>query len=140
MYARIDLTKTFYKKIDNYQFLNIAPVDQLQQIYKEYCVYKNFQSVMPIFDSEFIDPKNEIIGYFDDNDLIAFSLLRIHDNDNVEAMQFAWNYKNPKQRLGINSLKNECAIYKERGFKYLYLGGAEEYKTKMKGFEILGPL
>ena len=41
--------------------------------------------------------------------------------------------------LGIKSLKNECAIYKKRGFDYLYLGQADHYKTKIDGFEILGP-
>ena len=140
MYARINLSKTFYKKTDNYKFLNPVPVDTLQGIYKEYCSYKQFKSVMPIFNSEFDDPKNEVIGYFDNDTLVAFSLLRLFDNDNLEAVQFAWNYKNSKLRLGINSLQNECALYKERGYKYLYLGGADEYKSKIDGFELLGPV
>jgi hypothetical protein len=140
LYGRIDLSKTFYKNIKNYQFLYSPPIEELQNIYKEYCSYKAFKSVMPIFDSEFTDSKNEVIGYYDNNELIAFSLLRLYDSYNVEAIQFAWNYKNPKLSLGINSLKNECAIYKDRGFKYLYLGGADEYKKKIDGFELLGPL
>ena len=41
--------------------------------------------------------------------------------------------------FGIKSLKHECALYKARGFKYLYLGGADEYKKQIDGFEILGP-
>jgi hypothetical protein len=140
MYARIDLSKTFYEKMDNCKFLDPVPIDLLQKIYKEYCSYKQFKSVMPIFESEFVDPKNEVIGYFDNNALVAFSLLRLFDNDNVEAVQFAWDYKNPKLRLGINSLQNECAVYKERGYKHLYLGGADEYKSKIDGFELLGPV
>jgi arginyl-tRNA--protein-N-Asp/Glu arginylyltransferase len=95
---------------------------------------------MPIFNSEFTDPKNDVIGYYDNQQLVAFSLLRRFDNENVEAVQFAWNYNNPNLSLGINSLKSECAIYKELGFKYLYLGGADEYKKKIDGFELLGPL
>ena len=43
-------------------------------------------------------------------------------------------------RLGIESLQTECAIYKARGFKYLYLEQAHLYKQDMDGFEILGPL
>lgn len=140
MYARIDLSKTFYKETDNYKFLNPVPVEMLQRIYKEYCSYKQFKSVMPIFDSEFTDPKNEVIGYFDNGELIAFSLLRLFDKENVEAVQFAWDYKNPKLRLGINSLQNECALYKKRGYTHLYLGGADEYKSKIDGFELLGPV
>lgn len=140
MYARIDLSKTFYERMDNCKFLDPVPIDLLQKIYKEYCRYKQFKSVMPIFESEFIDPKNEVMGYFDNNVLVAFSLLRLFDTNNVEAVQFAWDYKNPKLRLGINSLQNECALYKERGYKHLYLGGADEYKSKIDGFELLGPV
>ena len=95
---------------------------------------------MPIFDSEYVDQKNDIIGYFDNNNLVAFSLLRRYDAENVEAVQFAWNYNNPKLRLGIESLKQECAIYKRLKFKFLYLGEADEYKSIIDGFEILGSL
>ena len=93
-----------------------------------------------MFDSEFFDHKNDLIGYIDNDELVAWSFLRRYDNENVEAIQFAWNYKNPKLRLGIASLKNECWLYKDRGFKYLYLGGADEYKQEIDGFEILGPV
>lgn len=139
-YARIDLTKTNYSIIDSSKKLLMPPVSDLQQIYKDYCDYKKFKSVMPIFDSEFNDSNNDIIGYYDNNQLVGFSILRRYDNENVEAIQFAWDYKNPKLRLGISSLKSECAYYKHLGFKYLYLGGADEYKSKIDGFEILGPL
>lgn len=140
MYARINLENTFYKKLENYKFFDVVPIHDLQKIYKEYCRYKNFKSVMPIFPSEFTDTKNDVIGYYDNDILVAFSLLRRYDSENVEAIQFAWDYKNPKLSLGINSLKSECALYKELGFKYLYLGGADEYKKKIDGFEILGPV
>lgn len=139
-YARIDLLQTNYKKLSNFQFIKHVNNLELQKIYKEYCDYKNFKSVMPIFDSEFFDPKNDVIGYYDGEMLVAFSLLRRYDDENVEAVQFAWDYKTPKLRLGIDSLKSECAVYKELGFKYLYLGGADEYKKKIDGFEILGSL
>lgn len=139
-YARIDLLQTNYEKLSNFQFIKQVNNLKLQKIYKEYCDYKNFKSVMPIFDSEFFDPKNDVIGYYDGEILVAFSLLRRYDDENVEAVQFAWDYKTPKLRLGIDSLKSECAVYKELGFKYLYLGGADEYKKKIDGFEILGSL
>ncbi len=140
MYARIDLNKTDYKVLSESKFLNPAPINELQTIYKEYCTYKKFKSVMPIFHSEFTDSKNQVIGYYDNGQLVAFSLLRCYDTENVEAIQFAWDYKNPKLRLGIESLKSECAVYKNLGYRYLYLGGADEYKKKIDGFEILGPL
>jgi hypothetical protein len=140
LYARINLTGTNYQKLDCQKILDLLPVPELQGIYKKYCDHKHFKSVMPIFDSEFTDPKNDVIGYYDRDKLIAFSLMRRYDADNVEAIQFAWDYANPKLRLGIESLKSECALYKEQGFKYLYLGGADEYKRDIDCFELLGPL
>jgi hypothetical protein len=47
--------------------------------------------------------------------------------------------ENPELKLGISSLKSECAYYKSQGFCYYYLGGADEYKRQIDGFEILGP-
>ena len=140
LYARINLQKTNYSLYKNFSILKNPPIEELQTIYKTYCNYKKFTSIMPIFDSEFTDAKNDVIGYYENNELVAFSLLRRFDTENVEAVQFAWNYSNPKISLGIKSLKSECAVYKDLGFKYLYLGGADEYKKKIDGFEILGPL
>jgi len=37
-------------------------------------------------------------------------------------------------------MKTECAIYKRRGFHYLYLEQAHLYKKEIAGFEILGAL
>ena len=139
-FARINLKYTTYNKLTNFSFIKQPKIDQLISLYATYCNYKQFKSVMPIFDSEFTDPKNDIIGYYNNNQLVAFSLLRRYDSVNIEAIQFAWDYKNPELRLGIESLKSECAIYKELGFKYLYLGGADEYKKKIDGFELLGPM
>ena len=139
-YARINLSNTSYNKLNNCLFIKQPNIEELKSLYTAYCNYKKFKSVMPIFDSEFTDPKNDIIGYYDKHQLVAFSLLRRYDEDNVEAIQFAWDYKNPKLRLGIESLKSECAVYKELGFRYLYLGGADEYKKVIDGFEILGPI
>jgi hypothetical protein len=113
---------------------------EMFEIYSKYCEHKQFSSVMPLFEQQFRDVSTEIIGYFSNRKLVAFSLIKLYDSDNVEALQFAWNYANPKLRLGIESLKNECAKYKARGYKYLYLGSADEYKSQIDGFEILGKL
>jgi hypothetical protein len=114
-------------------------VKQLNGIYHRYCVHKQFRSVMPIFDSEYYNDRNDIIGYYDQEKLVAFSLIRRYDEDNIESVQFACDYENPRLRLGIESLKTECAIYRDRGFRYLYLDYAHEYKKNIQGFEILGP-
>lgn len=140
LYARIDLLQTNYTRLDNFRFLRNPDIDALNNIYREYCRYKKFASVMPIFDSEYLDANNDVIGYYDNDVLVAFSLIKKFDKQNAQAVQFAWTYHKPRLRLGIRSLESECAIYKDLGFRYLYLDEADEYKHKFQGFEILGPL
>jgi len=136
-FCRINLHKTNYKTLPN-AFVankNDIDVDLLQSIYKKYCIYKKFDSVMPIFNEEFFE--NEIIVYKDFEVIVAFSMLGIYNTKNVENYQFAWNYNQPKLRLGIESIKHECAYYKKAGYDYLYLGEVDEYKKQFDGFEIL---
>jgi hypothetical protein len=123
-----------------WEYLTQPDIPVLQDIYRTYCIYKHFVSVMPLFDSQFTDPATDVVGYQEDGRLVAFSLMKRYDNKNVLASQFAWTYHNPKTRLGIESLKTECAIYRERGFQYLYLDQAHLYKQGLQGFEILGTL
>jgi hypothetical protein len=126
--------------MDNWNYITDINIQQLNELYKKYCVYKDFDSVLPIFDSQYLDKSVDIIGYYDSDTLIAFSMVRRYNEKNAELLQFAWDYVKPELMLGIESLKNECAIYKSRGFDYLYLGGAEKYKRFLDGFEIIGKL
>ena len=142
-YCRIDLSKINYTAMSSTNcryIVHESMFPEMFEIYSKYCEHKQFSSVMPLFEQQFRDVSTEIIGYFSNRKLVAFSLIKLYDSDNVEALQFAWNYANPKLRLGIESLKNECAKYKARGYKYLYLGSADEYKSQIDGFEILGKL
>ena len=139
-FARINLSKTTYKPCVEWHYIRQPDIQQLNEIYKRYCIYKHFSSVMPIFDSQYLDPETDVIGYHDQGKLVAFSLMKRYDDQNVLAAQFAWDYRRPKLRLGISSLQTECAIYRERGFEYLYLDQAHLYKQDLEGFEILGPL
>lgn len=140
IFARINLSKTNYIPMsdDSWRFIENPDINYLNNIYKTYCSYKKFKSVMPIFDSEYTDINNRVIGYYIQGELVAFSLIKLFDKHNAECVQFSWDYKMPKLRLGIKSLEHECAIFKKLGFRYLYLGGADEYKSKLDGFEILG--
>lgn len=139
-YARINLAKTDYWPINNQKYLYEFDITELNHIYHTYCNYKQFESVMPIFDIQYTDEHTDVIGYYDNDKLVAFSLVRTYDKDNAESLQFAWDYANPKLRLGIESLKNECALYKARGFSYLYLGSDDKYKRELDGYELLGKL
>ena len=139
-YARINLAQTNYVATVDWHYILEPDLDQLKDIYRTYCIYKHFASVMPLFDSQFTDPATDIIGYKEQGKLVAFSLMKRLDDQNVLASQFAWTYYNPRTRLGVESLKTECAIYRERGFEYLYLDQAHLYKQELEGFEILGGL
>jgi len=139
-FARIDLSRTDYTPTVDYRVLSRPDIAELNEIYRAYCTYKKFASVMPIFDSRYTDPMTDVIGYYDDNKLVAFSLIRRYDEHNALCDQFAWTYHKPRLRMGIETMKTECAIYKQRGFRYLYLEQAHLYKAEIDGFEILGPL
>ena len=139
-FARIDLAQTTYRPTVTWEYLLEPNIAQLQDIYRTYCIYKHFASVMPLFNSQFTDPMTDVIGYREQGELVAFSLMRRYDEENVLASQFAWTYHNPRTRLGVESLKTECAIYRDRGYKFLYLDQAHLYKQGLEGFEILGPV
>lgn len=137
-YARINLDKTDYSKIGSSEVLLNPDPKQLNEIYYKYCRYHKFNSVMPLFDKDYRE--NDIFGYYNGDVLVAFSMITVYDDKNAECVQFAWDYVNPKLQLGLKTLKHECAYYKEKGFKYLYIGGADEYKNKMDGLEVMSPV
>jgi hypothetical protein len=139
-HARINLEKTHYKPTVDWYYITDPDIAVLNNIYRTYCIYKHFGSVMPIFDSQYLDPDTDLIGYRDQGRLVAWSMIKRYDSHNALCAQFAWTYHNPKTRLGIESLKTECAIYRERGFHYLYLDQAHLYKQGFDGFELLGPM
>lgn len=95
---------------------------------------------MPMFESRFQDVMADVIGYWYQDQMVAFSLIRRFDDQHALCDQFAWTYHEPRLRLGVETMKTECAIYKARGFRYLYLEQAHQYKKQIKGFEILGPM
>ncbi len=141
-FARVDLSLTNYTESVKWQYLDKSQQDinQCQEIYRTYCIYKHFASVMPLFESRLLDPMADVIGYLDRGQIVAFSLIRRYDDENAICDQFAWTYHNPRLRLGIETMKTECAIYKARGFRYLYLEQAHLYKKEIAGFELLGPM
>jgi len=142
-FCRINLSKTNYTSMTKghqWEYVVDRQSDTINIIYETYCRHKKFDSVMPLFPSQYTDSSVDIIGYYDNGQLVAWDMIKIHDSKNAEALQFAWDYVNPDLRLGIESLKNACAIYKQRGFEYLYLGMTAKYKQDIDGYEELGPL
>ena len=141
-FARIDLAQTHYTETVRWMYLdkNDQMVARCQEIYRAYCIHKRFASTMPMFGSRLLDPQADVIGYWDKDHMVAFSLIRRFDDRNALCDQFAWTYHDPRLRLGIETMKTECAIYKARKFHYLYLEQAHLYKQEIEGFEILGPM
>lgn len=142
-FARIDLDQTNYRESVAWQYMTVhdATVRQeLDRIYRAYCAHRRFESVMPMFHGRYLDPMADVIGYSDQGQLVAWSLIRRFDDQNALCDQFAWTYHRPRARLGIETMKTECAIYKARGFRYLYLEQAHDYKREIAGFETLGAL
>ena len=141
-FARIDLHLTSYQPTVKWLYLSKSDyiIDQCQEIYRAYCQHRQFASVMPLFPARFRDDMTDVIGYFSRGNMVAFSLIRRFDSENALCDQFAWTYHEPNLRLGIETMKTECAIYRDRGFRYLYLEQAHDYKKEIEGFEILGPI
>lgn len=139
-FGRIDLAKTTYVGDVDWVFLNPVPVAEVQRVYRDYCAHKHFQSVMPMIPGRLTSPNTELIGYYDQGRLVAWSMYRVWDNENILSDHFAWDYRNPKLRLGIRSIENECAIYRDRGHRYMYFEAVEPYMLDLQGFEILGPI
>ena len=137
MYCRIRLKNTNYQEYHNYRILDSSSFERCLDIYRQYVTYKKFEDIVPIFIEEFELPHSDVIGYYDGNELVAFTLAYRFDSVNsVYGDQFAWDYKNPKLGLGHIANKNECALYKRLGYDYYYLGESSDYKAKLQGYEI----
>jgi hypothetical protein len=139
-FGRINLAKTHYKPNTDWVLFQDPPVSKLLAIYKDYCRHKRFLSVVPMIPERFTESGTDVIGYQDQGCLVAWSMLRRWGDHSVLSDHFAWNYRNPRLRLGILSLETECAVYRERGFQWMYFESVEPYMLDIKGFEILGPI
>jgi len=137
MYCRIRLKDTNYQEYHNCRILDSSSFERCLEIYRQYVTYKKFEDIVPIFIEEFELPHSDIIGYYDKNELVAFTLAyRFKSVNSVWADQFAWNYQNKKLGLGHIANKNEIALYKRLGYDYYYLGESSDYKAKLDGYEI----
>ena len=137
MYCRIRLKDTNYQEYHNCRILDSSSFGRCLEIYRQYVTYKKFEDIVPIFIEEFELPHSDVIGYYDGNELVAFTLAyRFKSVNSVWAEQFAWNYENKKLSLGHIANKNEIALYKRLGYDYYYLGESSDYKAKLDGYEI----
>ena len=137
MYGRIDLSKVKYK-LDPDIFLHKPSWDEAAHVYNAYCKYKNFDSVYPLYRDDILH--NDFHCLYVDSNLVAWEQTRTYISDKVAfSDQFAWDYSNPEDRVGWRFSYHVPAYYKSQGYKYLYLGDHHDYKSRIQGYEILGP-
>ena len=140
-YAYIDLQETNYKQLVDYEILpkdtDPAP---LLEIYRQYCLYKGFSSVWPMYAEEFGNPLNDTIAYRDNGKIVAWTLIYRVAKEHVWNMQFAWNYANPKLKLGYKSIRTEIAIYRDLGYKTMTIDEDMKYKSEVQGYKLFGPM
>ena len=142
LYAYINLQKTDYKPYNfDYKILpkNTDP-QPLLDIYRSYAIHKNFESAWPVYAEEFSAPHNDIIGYYDQGKIVAWSMIYKVAKRTVWSMQFAWDYKKPELKLGYKSLRHECALYRDQGYETMLIDEDMKYKGELQGYEIFGPM
>jgi hypothetical protein len=139
-FGRIRLEVTNYVIELDHEILDPVPVNDVLRVYRDYCAHKRFQSVVPMLPGRLQAQGTEIIGYHDQGRLVAWSMYRIWDDANIVSDHHAWDYRNPRLRLGRRSLENECAIYRDRGYRFMYFESVEPYMLELEGFETLGPI
>jgi hypothetical protein len=139
-HAYIALQDTNYKPLLDYEILtNIKDPAWLIDIYLEYCRYKKWESVQPMFPGEFTDPRVEIVTYKHQGSVVAWTYIRKLDETVIDNMQFSWNYREPKLKLGYKSIRTECAIYRDRGFTEMLIATEMHYKKQLQGYNVYGP-
>ena len=95
---------------------------------------------MPLVPGRLTIPGTEVFGYYDNDRLIAWSMYRVWDDKSIVIDHHAWDYNDPKLRIGLTSLQNECALYRNRGYEFMYFESIAPYMLNLQGFEILGTL
>jgi hypothetical protein len=135
--CRIRLASTHYKEIPSIK-LCATDFPLAEQIYLAYCEHKQFSPAAynPVWLDQFTDQNVDVLGYFDQGVLVAFSIIYLFPQSKcVYGDQFAWDYNNTKLKLGYKSIRSECARYRRLGYKYYYLGEVTQYKKQLRGYE-----
>jgi hypothetical protein len=121
--------------------LGLQDFPTCEQIYKKYIQHNDIENPHPVFEEEWNTEAKynaDVLGYYDKNKLVAWSLTyKFPSKKTVIADQFAWDYVNPKLKLGYKTIRSECAYYKAQGYKYFILGDPDKYKEELQGYEII---
>lgn len=135
--TRVKLENTNYEFNNEFVILNKKDnLAELDLVYTKYCAHKKYKKYYEVNDSL---EQDIIIGYFDGNDITAWTKLRPYSKKSIESVLFVWDYRNPETHLGLKSLRHEIAWAKLQGYEYFYIGPGYEknsiYKADIDGFE-----
>ena len=143
IYAKVNLQETNYtpsKKIDYKLLPKDTDPEPLLEIYKKYATYRDFKSAWPIYPDEFNKPYNDILAYYNNGEIVAWTMIFLLAKNAVWNMQFAWDYADPSLKLGYKSIRNECGIYRLKGYSEMLIDRNQKYKTDLQGYEEFGPI
>lgn len=133
--TRVVLSETNYSELSNVVPLPNSLSDEMIKIHLAQISKKGFTHDPRDLE---ISTNNIVLGYMSGGMLVAWSKLFDYVQA-YEAQYFAWNYADPKERLGIKSLEHEIASAKKQGHMHFYIGPGYEtcsiYKSKVAGFE-----
>ena len=131
--VRVNLEKTDYSQYYGgiQLFKYNSDLDSINDMYLAYKGYNKTDSDTNVSDNDML------WGYYTDR-LVAWSKVYKY-NGAMESKYFAWDYANPKLRMGIVSLQHEIAYAKSLGHQHYYLGpgyeSSSKYKCEFDGFE-----
>lgn len=107
------------------------------EIFDKYINYKNFKS-QDYSLQDIINTSNGHVYYSENNKVIGFCFFKLLAN-NIFAVEFAWDYENPRLSLGKLNIHFLCNYAKMKKYDYVYLSSGYEscsiYKSDYFGFE-----
>lgn len=135
-------SKTTLKLSKNVKFfpdvnMTDAKMERLKQIYASYVNYKKFKS-QSYYVEDMVKNSHGHIYYTYNGKIIAFLFFKTIGT-NFLAVEFAWDYADPKLSLGNVSIYCASQLAKFKKCKYIYMSAGYEscsaYKANYKGFE-----
>jgi len=139
LYESNRTTEKIAKDIRCYPDVRMTPEKKarLEEIYKKYLAYKQYKNISFSID-DMIANSHGHIYYTYENKIIGFLFFKIV-NKNFLAVEFGWDYENPKLSLGNVSIHYAAILAKTRRCTHMYMSAGYEsccaYKANYKGFE-----